>query len=63
MLNDMVKYSNTTRGLGIQCHFCKNYTHSFSECPNVTYSKKKDQIIHRLNISEDQKRDYYPRKH
>ncbi|EAS00807.2 cyclic nucleotide-binding domain protein (macronuclear) [Tetrahymena thermophila SB210] len=63
MLSDMVKYSNTTRGLGIQCHFCKNFTHSFSECPNVTYSKRKNLIIMKLNISQDQQRDYYPRKH
>ncbi|KAL4499106.1 hypothetical protein ABPG72_017008 [Tetrahymena utriculariae] len=63
MLSDMVKYSNTTRGLGIQCHLCKNFTHSFSECPNVTYSKRKNLIIMKLNISQDQQREFYPRRH
>lgn len=51
MLMDLARFVNTTRGLGIQCHFCRDYNHSFSECPNVTYAKNKQLIIAKWNNS------------
>lgn len=52
MIKDRVKYSKTTRGLGVQCFYCKSFDHSYTTCPNVTPIPNKELCLARHNYSQ-----------
>ncbi|EAS00808.3 cyclic nucleotide-binding domain protein (macronuclear) [Tetrahymena thermophila SB210] len=53
MMKDKVKFSNSTRGLGVQCYYCLRYTHSYQDCPNFNVSNNKLVCLAKYNYSQN----------
>lgn len=44
---------NNSRGTGIKCLSCNNFTHNFQKCPQVTYKPNCEKVIYVNNKSEE----------